>query len=1184
MLVEYLHKKSVKIIITKALISTLIMAPINISPLFTQSRSAVLQYAQAEKLQTENANTVNEEQPIETQDGQTELLPEKQNEQQNGQNVTVINEGGNETEIETTSTAQLIKEEEQKHDDQSKKPAEPNDPETSDNTDQSKNETYATSSNAEKTDNSEIKPPQKPIEPNTSSTQSTSTEKTVTSNKINTDESYTSITSTSSDKNSTTTTQINTTSTNESTSTSTQEETTDVVSIEENGTSTSNTSSTQLTSTESTTTTSIESQLNAETDNTNDINTSSTDINATTSVENDNATTEPNITTTSSLSTEDDENTNNELNASTTINTSTSTADDSQNNEPNENNHIENNSGRGGQVNSGDAYGIANVVNLVNTTFLDSEGFLSFLNNLNPMNGNVLLNNLPLQNEGSCGENCTLNTTNGSTTVNISNETSIENNIDVQSNTGENNIEGSSENAQIESGNANAIANVVNIANTNIVRSKYFLVVINNLNDWIGDLVLPGKAFFRDLLRTSDNEHEVREDAHEKEQEQHAVSSNDTTENKDENSTSTEGIETQSATASSSDPIENNEQETTNTETAVDNTSSSSPLVVSTANSAQITNSVSTTAVTGSNTIEGSGTIQTGHARSLSNITNTINQTLIGGSSLYILVNVLGNWSGNVFGLPEGLTWKYTPNGIVIYTAEDENSPNKDSSTSSISNAETNDKNTNCETCKTSIETTNEAHINNNINVYALTGQNMIRGDGVIETGNANAVSNIINVANTNIIGRNWFTAIVNVAGDWNGHLSFGQPNIWVGSRIETSQSPAVPGTEINMFVDVLNKGDADANNLIVEANLENPSYLTITDTGGGTLSTSSVTWNIALLEAGASTTMSFKGIVNGNVPSGANQLNITTHANGDEPDAQNEDNEDALALLVKGNPVQSVTTFGGGGSGGTSFEHPLASQIVVTKTSSASNITLPGNTVTYTITIENKSNESIYNSKVHDILLDPDGYKVAENTWELDEVFPREAITISYDTEFMTDTTLGTYTNSAFFEGTDWKNQHFTSKNASYDVRIGYPIGGSEEQKNTDNTTSSEQKAEPKNASSTIATSTIPIATSSIPEATSTAQATSTKKTTPIIAQSNEVPKALAAEIETSSTEQQVQTQYTNQNKTKKEKYMAALLSQWNEKHTMFILLVLLLLLPIIYEIKRRIKKQSHPPPLNSP
>ncbi|MDQ3018755.1 MAG: hypothetical protein M3Q64_02705, partial [bacterium] len=84
----------------------------------------------------------------------------------------------------------------------------------------------------------------------------------------------------------------------------------------------------------------------------------------------------------------------------------------------------------------------------------------------------------------------------------------VENNVGVVGNSGGNSISGLEvEDSTIKTGNVNALVNILNIVNTNLVNSTWTIASFNVFGDWDGDLVMPSQMYFRDAMTigASDN-------------------------------------------------------------------------------------------------------------------------------------------------------------------------------------------------------------------------------------------------------------------------------------------------------------------------------------------------------------------------------------------------------------------------------------------------------------------------------------------------------------------------------------------------------------------------------------------------------------------------------------------------------------------------------------------------------
>ena len=148
-------------------------------------------------------------------------------------------------------------------------------------------------------------------------------------------------------------------------------------------------------------------------------------------------------------------------------------------------------------IETGDAYSSANVVSVVNLNLIESNGFLLLLNNFLSFLGHIDLRPLaPSTDTATLSYPCDLSDCGALTSLKVEaeNKAGISNVVIVRSRTGVNSAEGN--NALINTGNAYAGANVVNVANTNIIDSNYLLLAFNNFGNWNGDLIFPNFDFF----------------------------------------------------------------------------------------------------------------------------------------------------------------------------------------------------------------------------------------------------------------------------------------------------------------------------------------------------------------------------------------------------------------------------------------------------------------------------------------------------------------------------------------------------------------------------------------------------------------------------------------------------------------------------------------------------------------
>lgn len=162
--------------------------------------------------------------------------------------------------------------------------------------------------------------------------------------------------------------------------------------------------------------------------------------------------------------------------------------------------------------------------------------------------------------------------------------------------------------------------------------------------------------------------------------------------------------------------------------------------IVNNENLAIAENNASSSANSGENKIEeadGESKINTGDALAKANIVNVINKNIVGNNWVFALINVFGDWEGDLV-IPGENLLKFKN----MLTNNDIKIKNK-----------------------------NEADIENFSEAEANTGENSIENSEStnIQTGDSQTQSDVFNQVNTNINENGWFSLKINNLGSWNG-------------------------------------------------------------------------------------------------------------------------------------------------------------------------------------------------------------------------------------------------------------------------------------------------------------------------------------------------------------------------------------------------------------------------------
>ncbi|HVW82931.1 MAG TPA: hypothetical protein VHC68_03245 [Candidatus Paceibacterota bacterium] len=563
-------------------------------------------------------------------------------------------------------------------------------------------------------------------------------------------------------------------------------------------------------------------------------------------------------------------------------------------------------------VATGDAFAAANSVNVVNANIIDSAGLLVFSNLFSSLGIDLRALDLSYFSDGSgcAAADCS------DLSVAAEDAATTSSSVTVVADTGGNTASSTGGAAAVATGNAYAAGNAVNVVNSNIIRSNYLLVAVNDFGDLAGNIVLPGAAFFEHLLS--------------------------------------------SARAGASE--------------------------VSNGSAAVVTDSTAATADTGGNTASSTGgasSVATGDALSSATSYDQVNSNLVGGSSIYLLFRIWGDWSGSVEGLPPGMSWYDTPSGVAIVNDDGSAAPLAGLGAASAS-------------------TTDTAAVDNAVNVYALTGANEAAGaDASVATGDAYAAANSVNIVNTNILGSNWILAIFNIFGDFSGDISFGEPDLWLGAAAETG-NPTLPGSTVTFRFTVSNLGDANATGVRLSAG-----YLAqMLQFESGEATDGGSAWDLGDIPAGATEEFSYTAQV-GDVPDGDSiAVPLSATVSEEETDANEADNTDTLDIVV-------MRPSAGAGAGLTFTSEP---KLDVRTMADAEATSAPA-TVEYRAGVYNEGGAA-FNAVATDVLTGPDGNVVHSQSWDLGTLAYQDEVDVSYAIEYASDTPPGDYVNTFTVSG----------------------------------------------------------------------------------------------------------------------------------------------------------------------
>lgn len=297
-----------------------------------------------------------------------------------------------------------------------------------------------------------------------------------------------------------------------------------------------------------------------------------------------------------------------------------------------------------GSITTGDADVAATLVNLLNTTVINGSLWLTVADIFGDLNGNIVLPDLaalaaalaPTGTSIAVGNDTTgANSTNevdvtlrDNEETTISNEADVATTVNAKAITGQNEALANTGGGSIETGDASVSASALTLANTTIEGGNWGLVVVNALNRWLGFLV--GDA---GQVRALSQEETIRE------------------------------IEARNGTTGA---------DSTNTVTVTDERERTTEVT----NDAAITNQINASAITGQNEASkntGAGNIVTGDATVKATTVNIANTTVKDGSLFIAVVNIFGDWFGDLLYGGTSLLASAATSPVVQVNAENSN-------------------------------------------------------------------------------------------------------------------------------------------------------------------------------------------------------------------------------------------------------------------------------------------------------------------------------------------------------------------------------------------------------------------------------------------------------------------------------------------------------------------------------
>ncbi len=210
---------------------------------------------------------------------------------------------------------------------------------------------------------------------------------------------------------------------------------------------------------------------------------------------------------------------------------------------------------------------------------------------------------------------------------------------------------------------------------------------------------------------------------------------------------------------------------------------------------AQVQNTVASSANTGGNDAVGSSAVmETGDAYAAANIFTLANSEVSNTVWYLLWLNIAGQWGGYVYSWQEGdSVLQYDPYQTAILASAGEAAQPIDS--------------THCQDDACTQGKSTSSTITNQVSAQANTGKNTIEASGsaVLQTGRAISLVNLVSLLNSRFINSQVFLGFLNILGDWQGSLRFAYPELAVA--ISSEKQAVSVGENVAYTVAYTNQG-----------------------------------------------------------------------------------------------------------------------------------------------------------------------------------------------------------------------------------------------------------------------------------------------------------------------------------------------------------------------------------------
>lgn len=387
----------------------------------------------------------------------------------------------------------------------------------------------------------------------------------------------------------------------------------------------------------------------------------------------------------------------------------------------------------------------------------------------------------------------------------------------------------------------------------------------------------------------------------------------------------------------------------------------------------EINSSSSSVSNSGTNNLEGNGSINTGNASSYSNAVTYLNLTRVADTWVLLFINNFGNWGGKLVNWTNPGESVELEKGSQVLEKENEVTPQEPPQAPQGGSLK--------------VLTNQSVDIDSTTSASSDTGNNKLVGTGDIKSGDAFSLANDFSLANFVGVGGSFVFGVLNILGKWSGNLIVAYPDLEVS--VSDGLDTNFPGSAENYMISVTNRGKAVAAGVVLDFLPD--SKLIVSDNSH---------WDLGGINPGESRTVKVTGVIDQNAPLGST-LTSSVQVASQETEESTSNNQSSDSTAIVANQTNVVTS---------SSADTRTPNLNVSIWNNVGEYVYPGDTVIARIVVVNNSPFLARGVTVEGSLSNDHPMPALPMMWEIGDIRSGEQVGIEFSIALIDDLPAGTY------------------------------------------------------------------------------------------------------------------------------------------------------------------------------